>query len=138
MKGRSFTGCGKTPIRAGLRKDSDSRWVREGHEFHSCRNRRKFDGGLQPLGECRAGKALFRSLFSSAAQAEKDRGLALEGVSVRRLVPASSAAGVAVIQAVDAEAHGELGLAIYAEFFAHAARFKAFALGADDRAEAWF
>jgi hypothetical protein len=64
--------------------------------------------------------------------------LAPEGALVRRFVAAGSAAGFAIIQSVDAETHVELGLAIHTEFFAHAARFKAFALSADDFAEAWF
>ena len=35
-----------------LRKNSDSKRVWEGHEFHSCRNRRGINRGFQPLGEC--------------------------------------------------------------------------------------
>ena len=59
-------------------------------------------------------------------------------VSVRRFVAAGGTAGFAIVQAIDTEAHVELRLAIHTEFFAHAARFKAFALGAHDLAEAWF
>ncbi len=38
--------------------DACLRRVLDGHEFHSCRNRREINGDFQPLGECRAGKTL--------------------------------------------------------------------------------
>ena len=59
-------------------------------------------------------------------------------LSVYRFVVAGVAAGIAVKEAVGAEAHGEFGLAKYAVFFAPAARFRPLALGADDSAYAWF
>ena len=49
-----------------------------------------------------------------------------------QFVIAGAAATFAVKQSVDAEAHIELGLAIHAEFFAVAALFGPFALGAND------
>ena len=56
-KGTTSRRCGKTPFRAGhdfqtLPKNSVSRRFWEGHEFHSCRNRRPINSGFQPLGEC--------------------------------------------------------------------------------------
>ena len=53
-------------------------------------------------------------------------------MSVYRFVVAGVAAGVAVKEAVGAEAHGEFGLAEHAVFFAPAARFRPLALDADD------
>ena len=45
-----------------LRKNSDSHRFGEGHEFHSCRKCRPFNGGFPPLGEfCPA-----RKTFSAA------------------------------------------------------------------------
>ncbi len=58
--------------------------------------------------------------------------------SVRRLVLAGLTAGLAVHQAVGAEAHIELGLAVDAEFVARASGFELLALGANDAADAWF
>ena len=58
-------------------------------------------------------------------------------VSVCRFVVAGGAAGFAVHEAVGAEAHVELGLAVHAEFVAPATLFRALALGADDAAYAW-
>ena len=49
-KGTTPRGCGKTPFRAGSG---------EGHEFHSCRNRRPINSGFQPLGEFSPAKRLF-------------------------------------------------------------------------------
>ena len=60
-----------------------------------------------------------------------------EPVSVCRFVIAGLAAGFAVHEAVGAEADVELGLAVHAELFAPAIRFRALALGADDAAYAW-
>ena len=57
--------------------------------------------------------------------------------SVCRFVVAGLAAGFAVIEAVNAEAHVELGLAVHAIFFASATRFRPLALGADDAAYPW-
>ena len=53
-------------------------------------------------------------------------------VSVYRFVIAGVAAGVAVKEAVGAEAHGEFGLAEHAVFFAPATRFRPLTLDADD------
>ena len=35
----------------------------EGHEFHSCRNRRQTEGGFQPLGECQTANNFFGRLL---------------------------------------------------------------------------
>ena len=59
-------------------------------------------------------------------------------VSVYRFVVAGVAAGVAVKEAVGAEAHGEFGLAEHAVFFAPATRFRPLALAADHTTEARF
>ena len=58
--------------------------------------------------------------------------------SVCQLVVAGGAAGFAVIQAVGAETHFELGLTVDTIFFAPATRFRPLALGADDAAYAWY
>jgi hypothetical protein len=65
------------------------------------------------------------------------RGKSSEG-SVRRFVVAGAAAGIAVKEAVDAEAHGELGLAEHTEFVTPATGFRLLTLGADDAAYTWF
>ena len=59
-------------------------------------------------------------------------------MSVCRFVIAGVAAGVAVKEAVGAEAHFELGLAECAVFLTPTARFGPLALGADDSANAGF
>ena len=58
--------------------------------------------------------------------------------SVCRLVLARRATSLAVKEAVEAEAHLDLGLTVHAEFFARAIGFRLLALGADDAAYAWF
>ena len=58
--------------------------------------------------------------------------------SVRRLVVAGSAAGLAVHEPVDAEAYVELRLTKHTKFFAPAIRFKALTLGANNAAYARF
>lgn len=60
--------------------------------------------------------------------------LMVRRVSVRQFVVAGDAAGFAVHEAVGAEAHFELGVAVHAEFFAPATRFRPLALDADDAA----
>ena len=57
---------------------------------------------------------------------------------VCQFVLAGGAAGFAVHKAVGAEAHFELRLAVHAEFFALATRFRPLALGANDVANARF
>jgi hypothetical protein len=57
--------------------------------------------------------------------------------SVRQFVVTRFATAFAIHQAVGAEAHLELRLAIHAEFFAIAARFRLLALSANDAADSW-
>ena len=59
-------------------------------------------------------------------------------MSVYRFVIAGVAAGVAVKEAVGAEAHAEFGLAEHAVFFASATRFRPLTLDADDTTWARF
>jgi len=61
-----------------------------------------------------------------------------DGLTLYRFVVTGLAAGSAVHEAVDAQAHVELGLAERAVFLAPATRFRPLALGADDSAYAWF
>ncbi len=61
-----------------------------------------------------------------------------ETASVCRFVLARRAASFTVKEAVEAESHLELGLAVHAEFFARAIGFRLLALGTDDAAWAWF
>ena len=56
---------------------------------------------------------------------------------IHRFVVAGRAAGLAIEQAVSAQAHRHLRLAEHAEFLAPATHFGLFALGADDPAHGW-
>ena len=76
--GTSSRGCPKTSSRAGF-------W--EGHEFHSCRNRRPINSGFQPLGECRPANAFFRSLLRGRVLSAPGSGFRLAPVPRRARLP---------------------------------------------------
>ncbi len=47
-----------------LREKLSSERIWEGHEFHSCRNCHRIDGGFQPLRSADPQKYFFSKLFS--------------------------------------------------------------------------